>query len=122
MVFFCCSKDSFYRFFLFLINLFISQCMTDICFLYISFPYMLCYRLHMLFTFCAFRFLRIITANISTDFVFSITISICCAIRLHLIFRAKIAVVILIICVFMFPEIAFFCHRAFIRKQWFNSI
>ena len=42
MMFFRCSKDSFYRFFSFLINLFVSQCMMNIlCFLYISFPSML---------------------------------------------------------------------------------
>lgn len=86
--------------------------MTDIlCFLYISFPYMLCYQLHMIFAFCAFRFLGTITANISTAFVFTIAISICCAIRKHLIFRANIAVVILIINVVMLSEIAFFWHR-----------
>ena len=123
MMVFRCSKDSFYRFLSFLINLFVSQCMTDIfCFLYVSFPYMLCYQLHMIFAFCAFRFLRTITANISTAFVFTIAIPICCAIRKHLIFRAKIAVVILVINVFMLSEIAFFCHRALIRKQRFNSI
>ena len=72
---FRCSKDSFYRFLSFLINLFVSQCMTDIfSFLYVSFPYMLCYQLHMIFAFCAFRFLRTITANISTAFVFTIAI------------------------------------------------
>lgn len=97
--------------------------MADILrFLYVSFPDMLRYQLHMILALCTFGFLWTITADIATAFVFTITIPIGCAIRKYLIFRAKIAAVILVINIFMFSEIPVFYHKAFIRKQWFNPI
>ena len=60
---------------------FIPSYMSDIfCFFYIFFPNMTCYHLYMILAFCTFGYLWTFFTLISTAFIFSVSIPVCCTV------------------------------------------
>ena len=62
-------------------DFFIPSYMSDIfCFFYIFFPNMTCYHFYMILAFCTFGYLWTFFTLISTAFIFSVSIPVCCTV------------------------------------------
>ncbi len=78
MMFLCCTKNPFYGFFSFAVDIFHSQCMSDILTgIQIFLPYMSCYYFDMALALCTLGQIRTAGTYVSVTLVFSVTLSVC---------------------------------------------
>ena len=97
--------------------------MSDIltCF-HVFFPYMSRNNFFMVLTFCTLREILTVFANVSTAFVFTVSIPVRCIVMQKVIPRTNIGIIILIVYILGFSEKAILCHGTFVRKDWHYTI
>ena len=86
-------------------------------FLHVIRPHMPQYILLAALGLCALIPKRTGAAYCRIALVVPVSLTVCCRVAQHLIVRAQIAVILLVIDVFMFPEEAFLCHWPLIWEE-----